>query len=132
MAKEERRIDRKLEEVKELVKSNIDPTCAKAIELTMRAVNNKKVSARVGMVRVLAVDQWFVDNIVNEAHARRLPEDILREFESETHLVEAEKRAEIIEKLIGKNPSALSKKQLLEELNKWKWRVKAMSEGQYS
>ncbi len=137
-AKRERYFERKYEGLAAHFDAVIKPTAQKAlanIQAAMKpSAHGKSLIRQQAIIRLLAVDAWHHEEAVKKAKELHVEDHLNPE---KFHILEREQREtlwkEILSKKVVGGTVLIPRKpaELKEEIEKWKGRVKHMSNGQY-
>jgi len=131
-AKTERKKERNIAELSKKIGEIWVP---KTNELFVRLSRDYKIlrgSKRAILIKILAVNEWFVDEVEKELIKRKLTHEKLDlEEREQIGLGLREDRLKYRVHLLGANPSELTIKDFHEQIKKWKGRVPKMLIGQY-
>jgi hypothetical protein len=130
-----RAFEKRFEEAKEFIKTQLDSTAQIAVKNIESATQKRKINPTQGLIRMLAVDAWFFENAMKKAEEKRLAQMTDPE---ELHLLEKSEREKLWNLLTGKHKLPNGKtvirreiKTLKEDIQKWKGRVPHMAKGSY-
>lgn len=131
-AKAERKQERNVAQLMEKLSSDIIPK-VNALYARLRQELQRGVgSKRTLKIKILAINEWYIDEIEKQMIKKRLTHEPLNTSEREQiSLVERKDYLKYMGDLVGKNPTQRSVVELREQMSKWKNRVPKMLLGQY-
>jgi hypothetical protein len=95
-------------------------------------MNSSKGSKRTMKVKVLAINEWYIDHIQKQMIKKRLTHTPLTiEEREQISLIEKGDHSRFLEDLLGEKITDYKVKALQEQIDKWKKRVPKMLLGQY-
>jgi hypothetical protein len=121
-ASEIKRLEKQVENIKQKVKNKYNPFTSKLIQKTMDVKEGrigKKISRREAMLRLLAIDEWFKKKLELELDNKRISTSKFFKYEEKNlHLIDPETTTKVLVSLLGKNPSILLQKEIIEKRNR--------------
>jgi hypothetical protein len=128
-AKKQRKIQQHLEQTKSTFEQRISFLKNKI----KQDVALKRVSRRTAAAQTLAIDKWVSEMLAKKIRETKDPKEAkaLEGIQSWLKVLNERQEMELMDKLLGKNPTIELQKDIIAQVNKWKNRVPRMLEGKY-
>lgn len=128
----DRKKERLNSEFLEVVVPGLRQKAIDAIKIINQKISLKQVSRPNAIKIFLALDEWYLEKINQEAIKRRIIEKPFEAQElNKVSLIGAQKRSEYLASLLGNNPSVYTQKEIMRDIEKWKNRIPKILEGKY-
>jgi hypothetical protein len=135
-ASEIKRLEKQVEEIKELGRQKLGPFSQRMIKLVMdshEGRRGKKISRPEAMLRLLAIDEWHKIKMIEEFEKRRMAQSKLFKYDEESlHFLDAETRTNALAIIIGKKPTIATQKETMQRRNRLVKEVEKAFKGENS